>query len=185
MNKYDIFLVGIGLAMDAFAVSICKGMSFKKNSHKKSLIIGAYFGFFQALMPIIGYFIISKFSYSIRNIDHWIAFLLLLIIGIKMIKDSILNDDILDDKTGYKTMIPLSFATSIDALAVGITLTFLKANIYLSSLFIGLITFIMCYIGPFLGKKVGDRFGNNSQLLGGFILIVIGIKILFEHLNIL
>ena len=185
MNIFEIIIISIGLAMDAFAISLCKGLSLKKLSYKKSLLVGLYFGIFQAIMPLIGYYFAYNFINVIEKYDHWIAFFLLLFIGIKMIKDSILKEDVLDDDTSIKKMIPLSIATSIDALAIGISLSFLKVNIISSALYIGIITFILSFIGVLIGNKVKNRFGNNAELLGGFMLIVIGFKILFEHLNII
>ena len=171
--------------MDAFAVSIGKGMTLLKKDYKKSFVIGLYFGIFQALMPLIGYLLAFKFHDLIQNIDHWIAFSLLIFIGIKMIKSAILDEPILDSNINFKTMILLAIATSIDALAIGITLSFLNVNIILSISYIGLITFILSFIGVIIGSKVGEKFGIKSQLLGGFILIMIGLKILFEHLNLI
>ena len=185
MNIFDIVLIGLSLSMDAFAVSICKGMSLFKNRYKNAIIIGLYFGIFQALMPIIGYLIGYRFHNLIESIDHWIAFFSLLFIGIKMIKGAILSENTIDDKIDYKTMIFLSVATSIDALIIGITLSFLDVNIIFSITIIGIITFILSFIGVIIGNKVGERFGIKSQIFGGFVLIVIGLKILFEHLNLI
>lgn len=185
MNIFDCFLIGIALSMDAFAVAICKGMSFHKISIFKSLKIGLCFGIFQALMPLIGFFIGYKFHTLIESIDHWIAFLLLLFIAIKMIKDAILDDNIIDDDLSIKTMFGLSIATSIDALIIGISLSILNVDIIFSVTIIGIITFILSFIGSLLGSKVGQKFGLKSQILGGFILIIIGLKILFEHLNLI
>lgn len=185
MNILDIILISFSLAMDAFAVSLCKGMSFCNNKYKKAIIISFFFGIFQALMPIIGYYVGYKFHNLIISFDHWIAFLLLAFIGIKMIKDAILNENDLDDKLDIKTMFILSIATSIDALIIGITMSFLDVNILLSISFIGIITFILSFIGVLIGSKVGQRLGIKSQIFGGFILIVIGIKIIFEHLKLI
>lgn len=185
MNIFDIILIGMSLSMDAFAVSICKGMTFYKNRYKNAIIIGLYFGIFQALMPVVGYLIGYKFHDLIANIDHWIAFFSLLFIGIKMIKGAILNENIVDNSINYKTMIILSLATSIDALIIGITLSFLNVNIIFSMSMIGIITFILSFVGVIIGNNVGERFGVKSQILGGFVLIIIGLKILFEHLNLI
>ena len=185
MNILDIILIGISLSMDAFAVSICKGMSIYKNKYTKALIIGLYFGIFQMLMPIIGYYIGYKFHDLIINIDHWIAFILLLFIGIKMIKNAILNENNIDDNISIKTMLSLSIATSIDALIMGLTLSLFNINILLSVSIIGIITLILSFVGVIIGNKVGERLGIKSQILGGFILIIIGMKILFEHLHLI
>ena len=180
-----IFLIGIGLAADAFAVSICKGLCMKKFNRKKSLIIGIYFGLFQSLMPIIGYLLGSSFENLIIKIDHWIAFILLSSIGANMIRESFINDESNNnDLVDIKTMLPLAIATSIDALAVGITFAFLKINILTSSLTIGITTFITSYIGVKIGNKFGTKYEAKAKLIGGIILIIMGIKILLEHLNI-
>ena len=185
MKILDIILIGISLSMDAFAVSICKGMSIYNNKYIKALIISLFFGLFQAIMPIIGYFIGNTFHDLIISIDHWIAFALLLFIGIKMIKNAILNENSIDDNISIKTILPLSIATSIDALIVGITLSFLNVNMFFSSSVIGFITFMLCFIGVIIGNKAGQRLGIKSQILGGFILIVLGMKTLFEHLKLI
>ena len=171
--------------MDAFAVSVCKGMSFYNYKYKKAFIVGLYFGIFQALMPVLGYLIGYKFLNLIVNIDHWIAFILLLVVGIRMIKNAILNDNRSDDSIKVKTMFCLAIATSIDALVIGLTMSFLNVNIFLSIVLIGIITFAFSFIGVLLGNKVGETFGKKFQILGGFILVVIGTKILFEHLRLI
>lgn len=186
MELFEIIFIGIGLAMDAFAVSICKGLSMKKINWKKTIIIAMYFGLFQAMMPVIGYFLGSTFSEIVQKVDHWIAFILLTIIGGNMIKDS--NDDEIEkrnDNVDFKTMILLAIATSIDALAVGITFAFFKVNLLLSITIIGLITFVLSFIGVIIGNKFGDKFQNRAELTGGIILIIIGLKILLEHLGII
>ena len=184
MDFFEIILIGFGLAMDAFAVSICKGLSMKKIKWKNAIIIAIYFGLFQAIMPVIGFFLGSTFSKFIQKMDHWIAFVLLSAIGVNMIKES--NDDEgenRNDRADFKTMIVLAIATSIDALAVGITFAFFEVNLWLASLIIGVITFCLSFIGVVIGNKFGDKFQNRAELAGGFILIVIGLKILVEHLS--
>ena len=186
MSLFEIVLVGIGLAMDAFAVSVCKGLSMKKMNWKSAIIIALYFGIFQAIMPIIGYFLGTTFSSFVENIDHWIAFILLAFIGGNMIKES--TDDEVEkrnDKVDVKTMLILAVATSIDALAVGITFAFFKINIGLAVAIIGSITFLLSIIGVKIGNKFGDKFQNKAELTGGIILIIIGLKILLEHLGII
>lgn len=168
--------------MDAFAVSISKGLSIKK-SYKKSIVIGLYFGFFQALMPLIGYFLGFSFDSIVTRIDHYIAFTLLTIIGLSMILES--NEDYGDDKIDFKTMILLSVATSIDALAIGVTFAFLNVNIISSILTIGIITFFISSFGVLIGNKFGSLFKNKAQIFGGCILIVTGLKILLEHLQVI
>ena len=186
MNLYEIILISIGLAMDAFAVSICKGLSMKKINWKSTLIIAIYFGLFQAIMPVFGYLLGSSFSVIVQKLDHWIAFILLAIIGGNMIKES--KDDETEkrnDKVDFKTMIILAIATSIDALAVGVTFAFFEVNIILSISVIGLITFILSFVGVIIGNKFGDKFQNKAEFIGGMILIIIGLKILLEHLGII
>lgn len=187
MGIVELILLSIGLGMDAFAVSICKGISMKKMDWKKAIIIGLYFGGFQALMPVIGYFLGSAFESIITNIDHWIAFVLLGIIGAKMIKDSLglENNENINDDVDVKSMVILAIATSIDALAVGITFAFLKVNLLLAITFIGIITFVLSVIGTKIGNRFGDKYENTAELFGGIILILLGLKILLEHLNII
>ena len=186
MKFLEIFLIGIGLAMDAFAVSICKGLSMKKINYKKTIIIALYFGIFQAIMPVIGYFLGTTFESLVTQIDHWIAFILLGIIGINMIKEAFSKEsENCNDKVDFKTMILLAIATSIDALAVGITFAFLKTEILSAVTMIGIITFILSLIGVNIGNKFGDKHEKNAEILGGIILILMGIKILIEHLGII
>ncbi len=186
MGIIEIFAIGIALAMDAFAVSICKGLSMKKMNWKNAIIIGLYFGTFQAIMPAIGYFLGTTLSGVVEKIDHWIAFILLSIIGGNMIKESS-NDEMekRNDKIDFKTMIVLAIATSIDAMAVGVTFAFLKTNLILAISIIGIITFIISVIGVIIGNNFGDKFQNKAELTGGIILIIIGLKILLEHLGII
>lgn len=183
MGIFEIIVIGVSLAMDAFAVSICKGFSIGKVDFKKIFIIALYFGFFQSIMPLIGYYLGNGFSYYIKNIDHWICFILLFMIGLGMIKDSFTSNSF-DELVDFKTMFFLSLATSIDALTVGITFSFFSVSIFFSIFIIGLITFTLCSIGVFIGIIFGDKF-NKSGLIGGIVLIFIGLKILLEHLDIL
>ncbi len=186
MGFFEIALIAVGLAMDAFAVSVCKGLSMRKMEWKKALIIGAYFGIFQAGMPVIGYLLGASFSSFVEKIDHWIAFALLLLIGLNMIREAIKPDSgDQNDKVDFKTMILLAVATSIDALTVGITFAFLSANIFLSAAIIGIITFALSVIGVKIGNKFGDKFESKAEIAGGVILILIGAKILLEHLGII
>ena len=179
----ETLLISIGLAMDAFAVSICKGLSMKKMSWKRAIIIGLYFGIFQMLMPIIGYVLGYGFNQIITNIDHWVAFILLGFIGGKMIKESFSEKKQANDQVDFKTMFVLAIATSIDALAVGITYAFLDvSNIILVFATIGIVTFVLSVIGVKVGNRFGDKYENRAELIGGIILIFIGLKILLEHL---
>ena len=186
MGLVEIILIGIGLAMDAFAVSVCKGLSMKKINWKNAIIIALYFGIFQAVMPVFGYLLGTAFSSFVESVDHWIAFVLLSIIGGNMIKES--TDDEIEkrnDKIDIKTMLVLAIATSIDALAVGVTFAFFKTNIIFAVAVIGIITFALSILGVFIGNKFGDKLQNKAELTGGIILILIGLKILLEHLGII
>lgn len=187
MGFIEIFFIGVGLAMDAFAVSVCKGLSVKDIDLKKSCTIALYFGSFQAIMPYMGYIFGSTFQGLITKYDHWIAFMLLTVIGIKMIRDAIINQnyDEKNDDISIKTMLILAIATSIDALAVGITFSFFKINIIMAISIIGIVTFILSYIGVKVGTRFGDKFERKSEIFGGIILILIGIKIVIEHLEII
>ena len=184
MLIFDYILIGFGLAMDAFAVSICKGLSFSKLNFKKAFIVATYFSLFQMLMPIIGYFLGIRFSSVLESVDHWISFLLLSFIGIKMILDSFKKDvDNENDMIDFKTMVVLAVATSIDALAIGLTFAFLNINnICFPIVIIGLITFALSTVGVILGNKFSNKLENKSKILGGSVLVFIGIKILIDHL---
>ena len=184
MSVIEIAIIGIGLAMDAFAVSICKGLAMKKMSYRKAVIIALFFGGFQALMPAIGYVLGTTFASKIAAIDHWIAFILLGLIGVNMIKEALGKDDdeCLDDTLRFGDLIMLSIATSIDALAVGITFSFFNVSIVLSSSIIGFITFIICIIGVKVGTVFGEKYKSKAELTGGILLIVMGCKILIDHL---
>lgn len=184
MKIIEIIILSIALAMDAFAVSVCKGLSLKNIVLKKAALVGAYFGFFQGLMPVIGYYIGISFQEKILAYDHWIAFFLLCVIGLNMIKESISRkQEEVNDNFGFKEMLILSVATSIDALAVGVTFAFLKVNILLSVITIGIITFIISAIGVKIGNLFGKKYEKKAEFIGGAILIILGIKIVLEHLN--
>lgn len=186
MSTFSLFVIAVGLSMDAFAVSICKGLAMKKISLKKAAIVGLWFGGFQALMPLIGYILGSQFESYITAIDHWIAFALLSLIGISMIKEALgEEDECQDDSLSFKTMLVLAVATSIDALAVGITFAFLQVNIVSAVSFIGVITFLLSMVGVKVGNVFGIRYKSKAEFAGGLILIIMGIKILLEHLGIL
>lgn len=169
--------------MDAFAVSICKGLSMKRTSIKKSLIIASYFGIFQAGMALIGFTLGKSFENFVTQIDHWIAFILLAFIGINMIKESLSKDEEgKNDDISFKTMIILAIATSIDSLAVGITFAFLEVKIIIAITIIGITTFLISYLGTIIGNKFGSRYEKKAETFGGIILILMGLKILIEHL---
>ena len=183
MSIWEILLLGVGLSMDAFAVSICKGLSVKKVKWQHLLCVGAYFGIFQALMPTLGYFLGTTFSNLIDQFDHWVAFILLAIIGVNMVREALSKDeDETNDDFGFKTMLLLAIATSIDALAVGVTFAFLDVRILQAVSFIGCTTFILSVIGVKVGTVFGVLYKSKAERTGGIILILIGLKILIEHL---
>ncbi len=187
MGFTELLLIAIGLSMDAAAVSICKGLATEKVSIGNMLIAGLWFGSFQALMPLIGYLLGSGFSSMIESVDHWIAFVLLAFIGGNMIREALGSDEEGGESACYSpsAMLPLAIATSIDALAVGISFAFLSVDIIPAVLAIGACTFILSAIGVRLGAVFGDRFKKKAEILGGVILILIGLKILLEHLGII
>ena len=187
MSLWEIILIGVGLSMDALAVSMCKGLAMKRFNAKNALIIGAYFGGFQALMPTIGWLLGRSFESVIKSFDHWVAFGLLAIIGGKMIWDSLHETEGESEaesnpRIDHREMLMLAVATSIDALAVGITFAFLSVNIVPAATAIGLTTFTISFVGVAIGNKFGSRFRDRAQLAGGIVLVAIGIKILIEHL---
>lgn len=187
MGVVELLLMGVGLAMDAFAVSICKGLAMRKVNKKQCFVIALFFGGFQALMPLIGWFLGSQFADSISSVDHWIAFILLAYIGGKMIyeavkeKDETVEIDQMDPPLDLKELLVLAVATSIDALAVGITLSFLEVNIIEAISIIGVVTFIISAAGVFVGNIFGNKYKSKAEFAGGLILVILGIKILLEH----
>ena len=214
MDLITLITISIALSMDAFSVSICQGLSTRKFSPRMALSCGLWFGFFQALMPLIGYFLGAQFEHFITHIDHWIAFGLLSVIGVNMIRESIskrdtetpsrdvthytdenkhdvigaseqVTESVSESKSKFnslRTMLILAIATSIDALAVGVTFAFLRVNIWKSILVIGITTFIFSFVGVKIGNVFGSRYSKAAEITGGVILIVLGIKILVEHL---
>ena len=184
MGLIELFLIAVGLSMDAFAVSVCKGLAMPKCTFKKAAIVGLWFGGFQALMPAIGYFLGAQFQEAIASIDHWIAFVLLALIGGNMIHEALdIDEEEADASLDVKTMFLLAVATSIDALAIGITFAFLKVNIIPAVCFIGIVTFIISFAGVKIGNVFGARYKNKAEIVGGVILILLGLKILLEHLG--
>lgn len=181
MNIIDILFIGLGLSMDAFAVSVCKGLAMKKMDVKKALVCSLYFGVFQALMPLIGFLLGSGFKNVVSSIDHWIAFVLLGIIGINMIKEA-KSCETVNDAMDVKTMLTLAVATSIDALAIGVTFAFLKVSIIPAITIIGVTTFVCCFVGVKLGSIFGEKLKTKAEIVGGTVLILMGTKILIEHL---
>lgn len=186
MGFIELFILAIGLSMDAFAVSICKGLALQKSTVKSSIIVGLWFGGFQALMPIIGYILGVQFKDKITSIDHWIAFVLLGLIGINMIREALSNDEEPSDQSlNCKTMLLLAIATSIDALAVGITFAFLNVHLIYAVSLIGLTTFVLSAVGVKIGNIFGAKYKSKAELAGGIILILLGTKILLQHLGVL
>ncbi len=185
MKITELFILAVGLSMDAFAVSICKGLSLGKIKAKHMCIAGAWFGGFQALMPLIGYFLGSFFADMVTKCSHWIAFVLLAVIGANMIREAFGEEEKLNNDMGFKTMLLMAIATSIDALAVGVTFAFLKVNIVAAVSFIGATTFVLSALGVKIGSIFGDRYEKKAEIAGGCILILIGIKIVLDAYGIL
>ncbi len=188
MGFTELLLLAVGVSMDAFAVSICKGLATSKATLRGSFLCGIWFGGFQALMPLIGFFLGMLFADTIEAFDHWVAFILLAIIGLNMLKEAFGHgeDETHDTDFSAKTMFVMAVATSIDALAVGISLAMAgNVNIWIAILLIGIITFVMSAAGVKIGNVFGSRYEKKAQAAGGFILIILGLKILLEHLGIL
>lgn len=191
MGYLELLLIGVGLAMDAFAVSICKGLNMRKVNKKHCFIIALFFGGFQALMPLIGWIVGRQFERYITMIDHWIAFTLLVIIGGKMVVEVLKGEEeeevcpVEIERLDYKELFLLAVATSIDALAVGITFAFLQVSIIPAITIIGVVTFIISAAGVFIGNIFGSKYKSKAELAGGIILILIGTKILLDHMGIL
>nr|WP_316619592.1 manganese efflux pump MntP family protein [uncultured Ruminococcus sp.] len=183
MSYLELFVIAVGLSMDAFAVSVCKGLSVRRLRPRHNLICGLYFGGFQALMPVIGWLLGRQFESLIKSIDHWIAFALLVLIGANMIREAVKNEEEnLNDSFSPKTMLPLAVATSIDALAVGVTFAFLDVSIVPAVSMIGATTFILSAVGVKIGNVFGAKYKSKAELVGGIVLIAMGVKILIEHL---
>ncbi len=186
MDLLTLFTLAVGLSMDAFAVAVCKGLAMQKVTLKKALLVGVWFGGFQAGMPLLGYFLGVQFKESITSIDHWIAFILLGLIGANMIREALSKEEEeADGSLDVKTMFLLAVATSIDALAIGVTFAFLKVSIVPAVSFIGVITFLLSSVGVKVGSVAGAKYKSKAELAGGIILILLGLKILLEHLGIL
>lgn len=189
MGFVELFLIGVGLSMDAFAVSICKGLGMKRLNMKQALVIGLFFGGFQALMPLIGWALGTQLADFITPIDHWIAFILLVLIGGKMLFDAFREgdeedaDEPKDTRLDFKELLMLAIATSIDALAVGVTFAFLGVNIVVAIAVIGVTTFVLSVVGVAVGHAFGARYEKGATIAGGIVLILIGCKILLEHLG--
>lgn len=188
MGIWELVLLALGLAMDAFAVAVCKGLAMGRLNFRHAFIIALFFGGFQAVMPLAGWALGIYFEKYINSIDHWITFVLLSIIGGKMIYEAIRPGEECDSisyRLDIKELLVMAVATSIDALAVGVTFAFLGVNISLSVSLIGIITFILSFIGVMIGNRFGSRYKNKAELAGGIVLVLIGIKILLEHLGVI
>ena len=188
MSFIELLLIAIGLSMDAFSVSICKGLTTKRFSWRMALVCGLWFGFFQALMPTIGYFLGAQFQEMIEAYDHWIAFGLLALIGANMIREAV-SDEKEDGKDNgaldFKTMLLLAIATSIDALAVGVSFACIQVKLWSSVLIIGITTFLFSVVGVKIGNVFGSKYEKSAGIIGGIMLILIGLKILLEHLGVI
>lgn len=188
MGFFELFLIGIGLSMDAFAVAICKGLGMERINKRDTLLLALFFGGFQALMPLTGYLLGSRFASYIERWDHWIAFVLLAFIGSSMIRESREQEEEEIEHGGsirYRELFTLAVATSIDALAVGVTFAFLQVNIVPAITIIGCTTFVISIAGVYVGNVFGSRYKSRAEFTGGVILILIGLKILLEHLGVI
>lgn len=180
MSLFDLIMIGISLSMDAFAVSICKGLSVRKVQLSHALICSAWFGAFQAIMPSIGYFLGSRFEHLLNSVGPWVAFILLAVIGVNMVRESFGGDETVDNDFSAKAMLPLAVATSIDAFAVGVGFAAMEANIVVAALLIGCTTFTLSAIGVKVGAVFGDKYRAVSERIGGLVLILIGLKTLIQ-----
>ena len=182
MGLWELFVIALGLSMDAFAVSVCKGLSVRRCTIRHMLICGLYFGLFQGAMPLIGYILGSQFESLVTAIAPYIAFALLVFIGFNMIREAREDDESVDDDFSFKAMVPLAVATSIDALAIGVSFAFLQVDIIPAVSFIGITTFACCIVGVKIGSIFGSKYKHGAEFFGGLILILMGVKILMEHL---
>lgn len=191
MGYFSLFLTAVALSMDAFAVAMCKGVATKTLKLKHMLVTALYFGGFQALMPLIGYLFGVNFEKLIKNVDHWVAFTLLVLIGVNMIRESFSKEEECTEgcqkgsSVSFRVMLPLAIATSIDALVVGISFAVLEVNIFAAVTFIGITTFLISFVGVIIGNVFGGKFKSKAEFTGGLILILIGTKILLEHLGVI
>ena len=184
MTILELFILAVGLSMDAFAVAVCKGLAIGRIKWRHALIVGLWFGGFQALMPLVGYVLGSSFAAYIAAVDHWIAMILLTLIGANMIRESRDRDpEHVNPSLGFKTMLVMAVATSIDALAVGVTFAFLEVQVLPAVSFIGVVTFLLSALGVKIGSIFGTKYKSKAELAGGVILILLGLKILLEHLG--
>ncbi len=186
MGFWELLLLGVGLSMDAFAVSVCKGLAVQRADKKTAVVCGLWFGFFQALMPVIGFFLGRIFADAIEAVDHWVAFGLLSIVGVNMIKEALEDEESsADADLSPKAMLPLAVATSIDALAVGVSLAMAEVNIWTAVALIGVTTFLLSAAGSLVGGVFGRKYEKKAEIFGGVTLILLGLKILLENLGVL
>jgi putative Mn2+ efflux pump MntP len=185
MSLFDLFILAVGLSMDAMAVAVCKGLSVQKLKFRHALITGLYFGGFQAAMPLLGYLLGIRFQAYIESVDHWIAFILLGVIGANMIKESFGEAEEVNCSFCPRAMLPMAVATSIDALAVGVTFAFLGVDIVPAVSFIGVITFTLSAAGVYIGHLFGAKFKSKAERTGGIVLVLMGLRILLEHLGVI
>lgn len=188
MDFLELLLIAVGLSMDAFSVSICKGLTTKRFSWRMAIICALWFGGFQVLMPVIGYFLGAQFEDFIDSYAHWIAFGLLFLVGVNMIREAVWDDKEEEEKSNsldFKTMFLLAIATSIDALAVGVSFAFIQVKLWSSVLIIGLTTFVFSVLGVKIGNVFESKYEKSAGIIGGIILILIGLKILLEHLGVI
>lgn len=188
MTFIELLLTAVALSMDAFVVSACKGLNMRKINWKHAVVIGLFFGGFQAMMPLLGWLLGKQFERLITSVDHWVVFILLALIGGKMVFDALKGDEdsccTAEEKLDIKELIGLSFATSIDALAVGISFAFLKVQILPSIVCIGITTCLLSILGVAIGQRFGSKYEKRATLAGGIVLILIGLRILLEHLGV-
>ncbi|MEA5051182.1 MAG: manganese efflux pump MntP family protein [Oscillospiraceae bacterium] len=188
MGFFELFMIAVALSMDAFAVAMCKGLAMQKLNYRNAAVISLYFGGFQALMPLLGYYLGARFESYIANVDHYIAFGLLAFIGGRMIREALAEEQTCGscgDRLDHRELLLLAVATSIDALAVGITFAFLSVDIAPAVALIGAVTFALSFAGVAVGNRFGARYQKKAEIAGGVILILIGLKILLEHLGVL
>ena len=185
MHIWELFVLAVGLSMDAFAVSVCKGLAVRRAGARECLTAGVWFGAFQALMPLLGYFLGTTFAEKITAVDHWIAFVLLALIGANMIRESFGEEEGQSASMTPQAMFPLAIATSIDSLAVGVTFALLTIRIIPAVLTIGCITFVLSAAGVWIGNRFGGKLGSRAEMIGGVVLILLGLKILLEHIGVI
>lgn len=181
MGFTKLFLIALSLSMDAFAVAVCKGLSLRHPKPRHYIVVGLYFGVFQALMPVLGYWLADTFRFLIENVAHWVAFALLLLIGVNMIRESRSETECVDCSTGFRSMLPLAVATSIDAMAVGVSFALVGEPIVPAITLIGLTTLVLSALGVFIGSAIGTRYKSRAELAGGIVLILIAIELVLEH----